>query len=259
MNKVIDVFRDKNFFLSNFYTAPVYYQGLWFENSEAAFQSAKCPERMEEFCGLNPSEAKKLGRKMHLRDDWEEVKEDVMYDVCKAKFTQNPDLALRLIHTGDAELIEGNTWGDKVWGVCDGVGQNLLGKILMRIRDEVTEASQMNIDFIKSNNSDSAFFYVVYMQYDPCNKCVIGGGQVEAKFSWSDGEFKNENRIDLQIQELPYQSRIMLGLYYINSDTWSNAKLMSHVIKEICSGTAGMVIKAGDWKFYMIDSKEGVK
>lgn len=137
MNNAITEFRGDNFFLSNFYPAPVVYQGVRFENSEAAFQAAKCPRRMQEFCGLNPSEAKRLGRRVGLRIDWEEVKFGVMYQVCKAKFTQNPDLTQKLIDTGDAELIEGNTWGDKVWGVCNGVGENYLGKILMQIREEL--------------------------------------------------------------------------------------------------------------------------
>lgn len=137
MSSAITTFRDNNFFLSNFYPAPVVYQGVRFENSEAAFQAAKCPRRMREFCSLSPSEAKKLGRHVGLRIDWEEVKLGVMYQVCKAKFLQNPDLARKLIDTGDAELIEGNTWGDTVWGVCNGVGENNLGKTLMRIREEL--------------------------------------------------------------------------------------------------------------------------
>lgn len=139
MNKVINEFRGDYFFLSNFYPVKVVYRGLIFESSEAAFQAAKCPERMREFCGLNPSEAKKLGRKVRLRDDWEEVKYDVMYEICKEKFWQNPDLARRLICTDNDQLVEGNTWGDKIWGVCDGVGSNRLGKILMRIRTEMAE------------------------------------------------------------------------------------------------------------------------
>lgn len=137
MNKAITKFKGDNFFLSNFYVAPVVYQGIQFESSEAAFQAAKCPERMREFCGLDPSKAKKLGRHVELRPDWDEVKYGVMYQVCKAKFLQNPDLAKKLIETGDAELVEGNTWGDQVWGVCNGVGKNSLGVILMLIRDEL--------------------------------------------------------------------------------------------------------------------------
>lgn len=135
----IKEFKGENFFLSNFFVAPVYYQGIRFENNEAAFQAAKCPERMRDFCGLSPQSAKRLGRKVTLRPDWETVKYDVMYQVCKAKFLQNPDLRNKLVETGDAELVEGNTWGDKIWGVCGGVGENNLGKILMRIRDEISE------------------------------------------------------------------------------------------------------------------------
>lgn len=138
MSNTITEFKGNHFFLSNFYVAPVIYQGVRFENNEAAFQAAKCPERMNEFRGLNPSKAKRLGRRVKLRPDWEEVKCDVMYQVCKAKFSQNPDLAQKLIETGDAELVEGNTWGDRIWGVCDGVGENNLGKILMRIRKELS-------------------------------------------------------------------------------------------------------------------------
>ena len=133
----IDNFKGDYFFLSNFYQAPVFYSGLLFENAEAAFQSAKCPDRMEEFCRLNPSAAKRLGRRVELRADWNEVKDQIMYEVCEAKFTQNDSLKCKLKDTGDAILIEGNSWGDRIWGVCNGVGENRLGKILMRIRDEL--------------------------------------------------------------------------------------------------------------------------
>lgn len=137
MSKRISEFNGDYFFLSNFFCAPISYSGLTFTNNEAAFQSAKCPERMAEFCNLNPSEAKRLGRRVHLRSDWEDIKDKVMYDVCYAKFTQNPYLSERLCSTGNAELIEGNTWGDRVWGVCGGIGENRLGKILMQIRKEL--------------------------------------------------------------------------------------------------------------------------
>ena len=92
-----------------------------------------------EFLSLSPSDAKRLGRRVRLRNDWEDVKDKVMYDICIAKFMQNKNLAQLLIETGDATLIEGNTWGDRVWGVCDGVGENRLGKILMQIRAKMKE------------------------------------------------------------------------------------------------------------------------
>lgn len=139
MENTISEFRGKYFFLSNFYPAPVTYLGQSFKNNEAAFQSAKCPERSNEFLSLSPSDAKRLGRRVRLRNDWEDVKDKVMYDICIAKFIQNKNLAQLLIETGDATLIEGNTWGDRVWGVCDGVGENRLGKILMQIRAKMKE------------------------------------------------------------------------------------------------------------------------
>ena len=133
----ITQFRDKYAFLSNFYSAPVYYQGIQFKNNEAAFQAAKCPGRMEEFSRLSAPDAKRLGRRVSRRPDWETAKFNIMDQICKAKFLQNPDLAWKLVETGSAELIEGNTWGDKIWGVCNGIGENHLGLILMDIRDDL--------------------------------------------------------------------------------------------------------------------------
>lgn len=138
MNK-IDAFKGEYFFLSNFYEAPVEYDGLQYMNSEAAFQAQKCefPQKRVEFQKLNPSAAKALGRKVTLREDWDEVKTDVMLGIVRNKFKQNPDLGKKLIETGDTYLEEGNWWGDKIWGVCNGVGENKLGKILMKVREEL--------------------------------------------------------------------------------------------------------------------------
>lgn len=82
-----------------------------------------------------------------LRDDWEEVKDDLMYRIVLAKFLQNPSLADALIKTGNAQLIEGNTWGDTYWGMCDSVGENKLGEILMRVRDELPRITRKLFDF----------------------------------------------------------------------------------------------------------------
>lgn len=134
---MIDNFHGKYFFLSNFFCVPVKYGGLTFTNTEAAFHSEKCSSRSSEFVNLNPSEAKRLGRRVKLRPDWEDVKDDIMLNVVCAKFDQHPDLAQKLLETGDEELVEGNTWEDRYWGVCGGKGKNMLGKILMRVREEL--------------------------------------------------------------------------------------------------------------------------
>lgn len=135
----IDRFEGKYRFLSNFSNHPVTFMGLTFKNSEAAFHAMKCPSRAKEFVDLNPSEAKRLGRKVPLRIDWEETKDCIMRMILKEKFTQNPGLKEKLLETGDAILEEGNTWGDKYWGTVNGKGLNKLGKILMDIRTELKE------------------------------------------------------------------------------------------------------------------------
>jgi ribA/ribD-fused uncharacterized protein len=70
-----------------------------------------------------------------MRDDWDDVKLGIMRDLVSRKFKQNKDLRLMLEATGDQELVEGNTWNDTFWGVCNGEGCNWLGKILMEVRD----------------------------------------------------------------------------------------------------------------------------
>lgn len=110
---------------------------MTYQNNEAAFQAQKCiePKEREAFTKLNPSEAKKAGRSVNLRKDWEQVKVSVMADIVKAKFEQNIDLAKKLLDTGDAYLEEGNDWGDRIWGTVNGIGANHLGKILMDVRE----------------------------------------------------------------------------------------------------------------------------
>lgn len=135
---MINSFSGKYDFLSNFYTCTVKYDGLTFTNAEAAFQSAKVTDidLRKQFCNLPPAQAKRLGKTVQLRKDWEVVKDQVMYDVLRAKFS-NKKLCLLLLCTGDKELVEGNWWGDTYWGVCRGKGENKLGNLLMQLREEL--------------------------------------------------------------------------------------------------------------------------
>ena len=144
MDNKINSFRGHYFFLSNFYMAPITFNGVTYTNSEAAFQAQKCRnyENRTQFANLKPSDAKHLGRRIDLRDDWEDVKIDIMHDVIWAKFTQNPELKEKLLATGDAFLEEGNTWGDRTWGTVNGNGHNYLGKILMDVRKELRDSAQ---------------------------------------------------------------------------------------------------------------------
>ena len=135
----INAFRSDYYFLSNFYECPVTYEGITYQNNEAAFQAQKCKEYEDRkmFSTLNASEAKRLGRRVHLRSDWEQIKIKIMKEVVTAKFKQHPELMEKLIETYPAYLEEGNTWGDKIWGTVDGKGANNLGKILMETREEL--------------------------------------------------------------------------------------------------------------------------
>ena len=133
-------FRGDYDFLSNFYPATVRLDGMEYLNAEAAFQAYKCisPEDRQQFTGMTANAAKRFGRRVDLRSDWEQVKLDVMRRVVRAKFEQHPDLAQRLLDTEDAELTEGNGWHDVYWGVDmrTGRGANHLGRILMDLRQE---------------------------------------------------------------------------------------------------------------------------
>lgn len=167
---MIDLFRNTYSWLSNFYFSPVKYEGTWFPYSENAFQAKKSSHLSNEeiaryigvenmvkyqlspdmknlgycyFSKIKPSEAKKMGRIIPVRPDWETIKVDVMKDIVRLKFTQSSELKARLLATGDEELIEGNLWHDNFWGNCTCnncrsiKGTNMLGQILMEVREEL--------------------------------------------------------------------------------------------------------------------------
>lgn len=132
----ITSFSGKYEFLSNFYYSPVTYEGITYPTVEHAFQAAKTfdvTERRRISEMKTPGMAKRAGRRVLLRKDWEAVKFDIMKTLVTQKF-EDEKLKQLLLDTGDEELVEGNTWHDTCWGVCNGVGQNNLGKILMSVR-----------------------------------------------------------------------------------------------------------------------------
>jgi ribA/ribD-fused uncharacterized protein len=126
--------------LSNFYPCIVIYEGAMYPTTEHAYQAAKTLDlewRDKIRRATTPSKAKALGRKVPMRDDWDDIKVDVMRDVLWQKFKQHR-FQIRLVMTGDQELVEGNWWHDTFWGQCPlGVGQNMLGKLLMEVRGEI--------------------------------------------------------------------------------------------------------------------------
>lgn len=134
---MINTFMGKYRFLSNFFSAEVEYGGLCYPTVEHAFQAAKSLypyERLKVQAATSPGAAKHMGRVVTLRPDWESIKYQVMFNLVSKKFTNHPHLRDQLLMTGDVPLIEGNTWGDTTWGMCKGIGNNWLGKILMEVR-----------------------------------------------------------------------------------------------------------------------------
>lgn len=133
---MITSFRGDYDFLSNFYPSPVELGGVVFPTAEHAFQAAKCAlaaDVQKIFACETPAEAKKVGRTVQMREGWDDVKYDAMKAIIRSKFN-NDDLMVRLVLTGDEEIIELNNWGDTTWGVFQGEGSNWLGIILMAER-----------------------------------------------------------------------------------------------------------------------------
>lgn len=135
----ITSFSGEHRFLSNFWPSPIVHRTLRFSTVEVAYQWEKCSTEEGKSAILrcrSPGDAKRLSKKLPKRKDWDDVKVLVMLSLLELKFLL-PDLREKLLGTGTQLLIEGNTWGDTFWGVCNGVGQNHLGKLLMNLREEL--------------------------------------------------------------------------------------------------------------------------
>ncbi len=140
---MIGPFKGKYSYLSNFYSAVIHYGGLRYPSVEHAYQASKSLDiviRRRISVESSPVRARYLGRLLARRADWEQIKLTVMTELVFMKFSDY-DLRLKLLKTSSHELVEINVWGDVFWGVCNGVGDNHLGKILMSVRERL-EADQ---------------------------------------------------------------------------------------------------------------------
>ncbi len=158
---MIDSFEKEHRFLSNFYPVKIVYEGIEYPSVEHAYQAAKAnitdtlltfDKELNKFVDINtreriskikkPGDAKKIGNLIKIRKDWEAVKLNIMYELLQLKF-KDVSLKWKLVQTKDKILIEGNTWHDNFWGRCTcdkccNTGLNNLGKLLMKIRYEIT-------------------------------------------------------------------------------------------------------------------------
>jgi ribA/ribD-fused uncharacterized protein len=145
--KSIKEFRGEYRWLSNFWMWPVEYGGITYPSSEHAYQATKSDDihvRIHVSDLGSSGEAKRYGKTIRLRYEWDKVRLRVMKEVVLAKFTQNRHLAIKLLATGDAHIEEGNRWKDTYWGVdiSTGEGQNMLGKILMSVREQLRSSDE---------------------------------------------------------------------------------------------------------------------
>lgn len=156
-------------FLSNFYPSIIKMGGHVYDTVEHAYQAAKCVDEAQRLMirdATTPSVAKKLGRNVVMGDDWEEAKIDVMRKLLTMKF-KHEYLAKQLVDTGDAHLIEGNTWGDTFWGVCNGVGENHLGRLLMEVRCDIIANTN------KYDNDTIALKRALKYESDLCEQLLL--------------------------------------------------------------------------------------
>lgn len=139
MQSKIDSFSGEYRFLSNFWPVSILFEGRVYPSTEHAYQASKTTnDSVREMIAQleTPGKAKKLGDEIQKRPDWnDEMRISNMTTLVNLKFSiSNPDLVLKLIDTGKVEIIEGNTWNDTFFGVCNGIGENHLGKILTETR-----------------------------------------------------------------------------------------------------------------------------
>jgi N-glycosidase YbiA len=175
---MIDNFRGPFNYLSNFYPVDIYLDGNKYSSVEHAFQAAKTLNEQERLAiqqAKTPSEAKKLGRKATMRSDWEATKIEVMHSLLVQKFMLRPDLCVKLLGTGSAELVEGNDWNDTFWGVCRGRGHNHLGKLLMQVRADIF-ANKLSWGILLRHEGSDAIL-VVYSRTEADD--ILSGGWVD--------------------------------------------------------------------------------
>jgi hypothetical protein len=169
--KTIDRFSDAYRWLSNFWPCKVEYEGVIYPSVENAYHAAKTTdiEARKKFETISAKEAKKEGRKVSLRPDWEETKVETMWKLVMSKFSNDENLMWKLIMTHDTQLVEGNTWGDTFWGVCFGKGRNELGRILMAVRHDLLmlhNNDQVVLNRVEPVNIDGELTFKFYDKED---------------------------------------------------------------------------------------------
>lgn len=138
---MINEFSGKYRWLSNFTLCPIILNGIIYPSTENAYQASKTQfvHERQFFITCSPGKAKKMGKSVTMYYGFNDDKLSIMEKILNQKFQEGTYLSEKLINTGNQEIIEGNNWNDTYWGVCDNIGHNHLGKLIMKIRDKLNE------------------------------------------------------------------------------------------------------------------------
>jgi ribA/ribD-fused uncharacterized protein len=187
--KTINGFQAEYRFLSNFWPCSIICEGILYPTVEHAYQSAKVvnPETKASIrdCAT-PADAKDYFGKNNITPDpgWTvEKKLGIMEELLRIKFSgHEPFLTRALLATGDAELIEGNNWGDTFWGVCNDTGENNLGKLLMKIRTDLVREKDLIILYIEKNQCNDVIAKALSITMRQLYEKMIGFNIINKEF-----------------------------------------------------------------------------
>ena len=217
-------FKDEFKFLSNMEFCTVFCFNTIYHSVENAYQASKCAnkEDRKKFQHHDPYKAKKDGKTVQMRPDFNDKRLEFMETLLRRKFSdKNFHLKQKLIETGDLELVEVNNWGDTFYGECNGVGENHLGKLLMKVRKDLIEwgsnleamfpAGEVSATKVEEYNNLNRNHDYTYMFSDCGN-------------TWRHGE-KVKRELELRYSSLTETEKDLVGLYH------------NHILKRCNRGT----------------------
>lgn len=258
---------DPSSVLSNYYPCKIFYKGYKYSSSEAAYQAAKFDDKTTKqfFSKLTADEARKVAHRISRLQipEWEQIKYDVMVEVLRVKFSSTYDLAKALLDTGEAILVENTTgWCDNIWGRCscekckDLPYQNLLGKALMQVREELRnkgmglkkgdfvvfkhkgEKKYGRIRLVYSSSDGSRFMIFVYPEWKTYKSISLSEIVEVIPTVHDKADLKN----------LQVGSKFYLGSYIPADGTWLSRNTVDYPLRwTVKSATENQISALCDW------------
>lgn len=242
---MIDSFRGDYAFLSNMHECNFRWQGRDYPALENAYQAMKCIDETDkyQFTQISPSKAKRLGRKIAMRPDFNGFKYELMRNMLDVKFSKeiNSDLLQKLLATQPESIIEGNWWHDNYWGICkcdkckNKLHYNYLGELLQRKRNLSAQHSDMFTMYQGSiyNRSNQAIIERPSVLYDK----VSNDSYVMLKI----GSYNMcRDYMNLMVSKMPQDMTSNLVLYEFHSFDYMDRALACEKMNQIISSTGSL-------------------